>query len=110
MRIAPRPLQCEASGNDAVNNVPHRSSAVHAAAPGNPGLERVARVKISDIPRTRVGHPEGVDARQVAAPFVVGLLELLDPFEEHPAPLLIKRVFRLSLLCLAAVWRTIFNG
>src|SRR2546421_816391 len=109
MRIAPRPLQCKAPGNDAVNDVPQRSG-VHAAAPGNPGLERVARVKISDIPRARVGHPEGVDARQVAAPFAVGLLELLDPFEEHLAPLLIERVVRLSLLWLAAMWRITFNG
>src|SRR5437660_6869990 len=109
MRIAPRPLQCEAPGNDAVNDVPQRSR-VHAAAPGNPGLERIARVKISDIPRTRAGHPEVVDARQVAAPFAVGLLELLDPFDERPAPLLIKRVFGLSLLWFAAVWRITFNG
>src|SRR2546425_5364400 len=108
MRIAPRPLQCEAPGNDAVNDVPHRS-AVHAAAPGNPGLERVARVKISDIPRTRVGNPEGVDGRQVAAPLAVGLLELLDPFEELQAPILIERVFGLSLR-LAAVWSITFNG
>src|SRR5438132_8490690 len=110
MRIAPRPLQCEAPANDAVNDVPHRSSAVHAAAPANPGLERVARVKISGIPRTRVGNPEGVDGRQEAAPFAVGLLELLDPFEELQAPTLIERVFGLSLLWLAAVWSITFNG
>src|SRR5256886_4071285 len=110
MRIAPRPLQCEAPANDAVNDVPHRSSAVHAAAPGNPGLERVARVKISGIPRTRVGNPEGVDGRQEAAPFAVGLLELLDPFEELLAPTLIERVFGLSLFWLAAVWSITFNG
>src|SRR5437763_2713517 len=110
LRIAPRPLQCEAPGNDAGNDVPHHSSAVHAAAQGNPGLERVARVKISDIPRTRVGNPEGVDGRQVAAPFAPGLLELLDPFEELPAPILIQRVFGLALLWLAAVWSITFNG
>src|SRR5438552_4241363 len=98
MRIAPRPLQCEAPGNDAVNDVPHRSSAVHAAAPGNPGLERVARVKISDIPRTRVGNPEGVDRRQVAGLFAAGLLELLAPFQELQAAILIARAFRLARL------------
>src|SRR5437762_9241848 len=110
MLIALRSLQCEAPGNNGVNDLPQRCSAVDAAAPGNPGLDRVARVKISDIPRTRVGNPEGVDGRQVAAPFAVGLLELLDPFEELQAPILIERVFGLSLLWLAAVWSITFNG
>src|SRR6266513_108828 len=110
MRIAPRPLQCEAPGYDAVNDVPHHSGAVHAAALGNPALERVARVKVSDIPHTRVGNPEGLDASQVAASFAVSLFELLDPFEELQAPILIERVFGLSLLWLAAAWSITFNG
>ena len=91
MRIASRSLQRQATGNDAVNHVPH-CGAVHAAVAGDPGLERVARVKVSDIPRARGGNAEGVNGRQAATAFTVGLLELLDPFEELQAKVFIERL------------------
>src|SRR6266480_1662413 len=116
MRIAPRPLQRQAPGSGAVKDVAHRS-AVHAAAACDPSLERVARVKVSDIPRAFGGNAEGVNGGQAATAFTVGLLELLDPFEELQAQVLIESVFGLSLLWLAVgsvafycvPWRAAFS-
>src|SRR5438132_1538567 len=101
MRTAALLCQCQATGDDAINDVPERR-AVDPAFFAYPGLKIATFVKVGCIPHTIVGGPEIVDRRQAVAAAVVGLLEVFDPAKEFQTPINIERVSR--LLCVSAAW------